>query len=41
MLGELDSTSVWGGLARHTTPEGLTLYLCREHLAAYHRRARA
>ena len=39
MLGELDPHSGWGGLSRHTTPEGLTLYLCREHLAAYHRRA--
>lgn len=41
MLSELDPHSVWGGLSRYTTPEGLTLYLCREHLAAYHRRAQA
>ncbi|HEX2297506.1 MAG TPA: hypothetical protein VHH34_03135, partial [Pseudonocardiaceae bacterium] len=41
MLGELDPNSVWGGLSRYTTPEGLTLYLCPEHLAAYHRRVLA
>lgn len=41
MLSELDPNSVWGGLSRYTTPEGLTLYLCREHLAVYHRRAQA
>jgi len=35
ILGKLDPDRVWGGLCRTTTPEGLTLYLCPEHLAAY------
>ncbi|MCA1670976.1 MAG: GTPase, partial [Actinobacteria bacterium] len=39
MLRELDPVNTWGGLSRYTTPEGLTLYLCREHLAAYRRPA--
>ncbi len=37
MLTELDPGRRWGGLSRLTTPEGLTLYLCREHLAVYRR----
>jgi len=37
MLGKLDPDESWGGLSRFDTPEGLTLYLCREHLAQYHR----
>jgi internalin A len=39
MLTKLDPTETWGGLSRLTTPEGLTLYLCREHLAHYRRPA--
>jgi Leucine-rich repeat (LRR) protein len=35
MLSHLDPDRTWGGLSRTTTPEGLTLYLCRDHLAAY------
>jgi internalin A len=35
MLVELDPERAWGGLSRTTTPEGLTLYLCRDHLKAY------
>jgi internalin A len=35
MLTELDSDRIWGGLSRTTTPEGLTLYLCKEHRARY------
>ncbi|WP_020496162.1 COR domain-containing protein [Sciscionella marina] len=35
MLTELDPARRWGGLSRHTTPEGLTLYLCPHHLTAY------
>lgn len=35
MLAELDPRRRWGGLSRHTTPEGLTLYLCEHHLTAY------
>ncbi len=37
MLAKLDPDERWGGLSRYDTPEGLTLYLCREHLAQYHR----
>ncbi|MEV4316450.1 COR domain-containing protein [Actinocrispum sp. NPDC049592] len=35
MLTELDPQRGWGGLSRTTTPEGLTLYLCPQHLRAY------
>jgi hypothetical protein len=35
MLMKLDPDRVWGGLSRITTPEGLALYLCSHHLAAY------
>ena len=35
MLTKLDPDRAWGGLCRITTPEGLTLYLCTHHLAAY------
>ncbi|MER6877102.1 hypothetical protein ABT279_43830, partial [Amycolatopsis sp. NPDC000673] len=35
MLGKLDPDEEWGGLSRYDTPEGLTLYLCPEHLAFY------
>ena len=35
MLAKLDPNEGWGGLSRFDTPEGLTLYLCGEHLAQY------
>ncbi|HEU5473877.1 MAG TPA: COR domain-containing protein [Actinophytocola sp.] len=35
MLTKLDPEETWGGLSRTLTPEGLTLYLCRDHLAQY------
>lgn len=35
MLTKLDPEERWGGLSRTLTPEGLTLYLCRDHLAQY------
>jgi hypothetical protein len=35
MLKKLDPDRVWGGLCRITTPEGLALYLCPHHVAAY------
>jgi hypothetical protein len=35
MLTNLDPDQRWGGLSRTMTPEGLTLYLCDEHVAAY------
>ncbi|MGH3623737.1 MAG: hypothetical protein ACRDQ5_18405, partial [Sciscionella sp.] len=35
MLARLDPERGWGGLSRMTTPEGLTLHLCAEHLAHY------
>jgi hypothetical protein len=35
MLAKLDADEAWGGLSRFDTPEGLTLYLCKEHLAQY------
>lgn len=41
MLSELDPKRVWGGLSRIDTPEGLALYLCRDHAAPYLRTARA
>jgi len=41
MLTELDPDRRWGGLSRIDTPEGLALYLCRDHAAPYLRTARA
>lgn len=41
MLVQLDPKRKWGGLSRIDTPEGLALYLCREHAAPYLRTARA
>lgn len=41
MLIELDPQRRWGGLSRIDTPEGLALYLCRDHAAPYLRTARA
>ncbi len=41
MLTELDPRRKWGGLSRIDTPEGLALYLCRDHAAPYLRTARA
>ncbi|KAA2248743.1 hypothetical protein F0L68_39640 [Solihabitans fulvus] len=35
MLTALDPDRAWGGLSRTTTPEGLTLYLCLDHVKAY------
>ena len=35
MLTKLDPDQTWGGLSRTVTPEGLTLYLCADHLAGY------
>jgi hypothetical protein len=40
LLLRLDPASAWGSLSRTVTPEGLTLYLCREHSLAYRRTAR-
>ena len=40
LLTKLDPDRTWGGLSRKTTPEGLTLYLCREHYEAYRRTVR-
>ena len=37
LLIKLDPDRAWGGLSRTVTPEGLTLYLCREHYGAYRR----
>jgi hypothetical protein len=37
MLTRLDPDQAWGGLSRTTTPEGLTLYLCPDHVAGYRR----
>jgi hypothetical protein len=41
LFEKLDPDRVWGGLSRVATPEGLALYLCREHAAPYLRTARA
>lgn len=41
MLTELDPQRRWGGLSRIDTPEGLALYLCRDHVAPYLRTAHA
>lgn len=35
MLTKLDPGRSWGGPSRTMTPEGLTLYLCAEHVAGY------
>lgn len=40
LLLKLDPDRVWGGLSRTVTPEGLTLYLCREHSEPYRRAVR-
>jgi hypothetical protein len=40
LLLKLDPDRSWGGLSRTITPEGLTLYLCRDHAAAYRRAVR-
>ena len=40
LLNRLDPDRTWGGLSRTVTPEGLTLYLCREHYDAYRRTVR-
>lgn len=40
LLLKLDPDRRWGGLSRTVTPEGLTLYLCRDHAAAYRRAVR-
>ena len=37
MLIKLDETRWWGGLSYYITPEDVGLYLCADHLAAYHR----
>jgi internalin A len=37
LLTEIDPERTWGGLSRVNTPEGLTLYLCRDHAAPYSR----
>jgi hypothetical protein len=41
MFAKLDPERTWGGLSRTMTPEGLTLYLCDEHLAPYRQRPQA
>jgi hypothetical protein len=38
---KLDPNQTWGGLSKTQTPEGLTLYLCTEHLAPYRQRTHA
>ncbi len=35
MLAKLDPGETWVGPSRFDTPEGLTLYLCKEHLTQY------
>jgi Leucine-rich repeat (LRR) protein len=40
LLLKLDPDRRWGGLSRTVTPEGLTLYLCREHADGYRRPVR-
>ncbi|GHJ47604.1 hypothetical protein Cs7R123_49460 [Catellatospora sp. TT07R-123] len=37
MMLKLDPQQRWGGLSHLVTPEGLSLYLCAEHLAGYQR----
>ena len=41
LLTKLDPSKRWGGLSRTLTPEGLTLYLCRDHSELYRRAARS
>jgi internalin A len=38
-LVELDPSRYWGGLSRIVTPEGQTLFVCRDHYKTYSRRA--
>ena len=40
LLVKLDPERGWGDLSRTVTPEGLTLYLCRDHADAYRRAVR-
>ena len=40
LLVKLDPERRWGGLSRTVTPEGLILYLCRDHADAYRRAVR-
>jgi internalin A len=35
MLLALDPDQRWGGLSRTVTSEGLSLYVCSDHLAGY------
>jgi hypothetical protein len=35
LLAKLDPDRMWGGLCRTSTPEGLIMYLCPHHQAAY------
>ncbi|MBV1855064.1 leucine-rich repeat domain-containing protein [Catellatospora tritici] len=37
MMLKLDPDQGWGGLSHLLTPEGLSLYLCSEHLSTYRR----
>jgi hypothetical protein len=41
LLTKLDPAQQWGHLSRTTTPEGLTLYLCKDHSELYKRAARS
>jgi len=36
LLTSLDPMRRWGGLTRTTTPEGLSIFVCGDHLAEYH-----
>ena len=38
LMLKLDVDQRWGGLSRLVTPEGLSLYLCTEHLSTYRHR---
>jgi hypothetical protein len=40
LLVKLDPDRRWGGLSRTVTPEGSTLYVCRDHADAYRRAVR-
>ncbi len=40
LLTKLDPLKRWGGLSRTVTPEGLTLYLCKDHSEVYRRASR-
>ena len=35
LMLKLDPERVWGGLSKIVTPEGLVLYLCRDHALEY------